>query len=123
MCSTAASIYYTPRAPNADSPARGPLRLVYFGRLIEDKGVHTALEALGLLGQQAGTTRVELTVLGSGPPEYEAHLRAMTVALGIEKQVRDLSGQGPTRRGAGLAWSIRRVPLHIHLARAPWPGH
>jgi len=106
---------FAPRAPNAGSTARGPLRLVYFGRLIEDKGVHTALEALGLLKQQAGAARVELTVLGSGPPEYEARLRAMTVALGIEAQVRFV---GKVQRAEVPAWLGQ---FDVFLFTSIWP--
>ncbi len=70
-------------------PARAaddPLRLVYFGRLIRDKGVHTAVEALGLLREQA--ENVTLTIIGGGHPEYEAHLRNMVGSLGLQDVVR-----------------------------------
>jgi glycosyltransferase involved in cell wall biosynthesis len=53
------------------------LRLLYSGRLIRDKGVHTALEALHLLKQQNLIDKVRLTILGSGHPSYEATLRKM----------------------------------------------
>lgn len=57
--------------PSAD----GTLRLLYFGRLVHDKGVHTILEALDLLKGRSDFRRLRLTILGSGHPDYEARLR------------------------------------------------
>lgn len=68
--------------------ANTSLRLLYFGRLIEDKGVHTAIQSLGILNQQGLATKTELTILGSGHPEYEARLRSMVSDLGLSDQVR-----------------------------------
>ena len=62
-------------------------RLLYFGRLVPDKGVHTAIEALGLLAQKGFTDRVELTVLGDGHPEYKKYLQQRVTDLGIENIV------------------------------------
>lgn len=64
-------------------PTNQPLRLLYFGRLIHDKGVHTALEALALLQQRGLAEQFHLTVLGSGHPAYEAKLHTMTKMLGL----------------------------------------
>lgn len=66
----------------------GTLRLLYFGRLIHDKGVHTALEAVGLLKQRGLVDGFDLTILGSGHPDYEAKLREMVVQLDIGDHVR-----------------------------------
>jgi len=65
----------------------GPLRLLYFGRLIYDKGVHTAIEAIGLLKQRGFARKVELTILGSGRPDYEARLRKMVMQLDIGDRI------------------------------------
>lgn len=62
-------------------------RLLYFGRLVPDKGVHTAIEALGLLAQKGFSDRVELTVLGDGHPEYKKYLQQRVTDLGIENIV------------------------------------
>ena len=64
----------------------GPLRLLYFGRLIHDKGVHTALEALGLLKERGLAERVHLTILGSGHPDYELRLKNMVDQLDLGDQ-------------------------------------
>jgi glycogen(starch) synthase len=67
--------------------ANGELRLLYFGRLVEDKGVHTIIEALNLLKDEIDLTRVRLTILGSGHPAYEAYLRKLVSAYGLSAVV------------------------------------
>jgi glycosyltransferase involved in cell wall biosynthesis len=62
-------------------------RLLYFGRLVPDKGVHTAVEALGLLAQKGFADRVELTILGDGHPDYKNHLHQRVKELEIENIV------------------------------------
>ncbi|MCC6300295.1 MAG: glycosyltransferase family 4 protein [Anaerolineales bacterium] len=69
-------------------PERAPLRLLYFGRLIEDKGVHTAIQALSILKRQGFEENIELTVLGAGHPDYESRLRSMVSDLRVGEQVR-----------------------------------
>ena len=59
------------RQPMADRQ----LRLLYFGRLVFDKGVHTILEALAILNAQIDLSCLRLTILGSGHPDYEDYLR------------------------------------------------
>jgi glycosyltransferase involved in cell wall biosynthesis len=65
----------------------GPLRLVYFGGLMEHKGVHTAIEALGLLKQHNWADRLQLTIIGGGQPEYETCLHALTESLALQDKV------------------------------------
>ncbi len=93
----------------------GPLRLLYFGRLIHDKGVHTALEALGLLKERGLAERVHLTMLGSGHPEYERKLRDMVEQLGLQQQTSFVS-QVP--REEIPAWLGR---FDIFLFTSIWP--
>jgi len=64
------------------------LRLLYFGRLVPDKGVHTAVEAVGLLKKNGLAERVELTILGDGHPDYKTLLRQRVRDLGIGERVR-----------------------------------
>lgn len=71
----------------SDKAQEGPLRLLYFGRLIHDKGVHTAIEAIGLLKQRGLADHVELTILGSGSPEYENDLQSLVVESDIGDRV------------------------------------
>lgn len=53
-------------------------RLLYFGRLSEEKGVASLIEALKL-------TNEKLDIVGTG--EEEESLKALTIKLGLEKQI------------------------------------
>lgn len=64
-----------------------PLRLLYFGGMMEHKGVHTAIEALGLLKQRGQADKLFLTIVGGGQPDYEAYLRSLTQSLALESKV------------------------------------
>jgi glycosyltransferase involved in cell wall biosynthesis len=63
------------------------LRLLYFGALAEHKGVHTAIEAVGLLKQRGQADRLQLTIVGSGHPHYEDRLHGLTKSLALEEKV------------------------------------
>jgi len=73
---------------------KGVLRLLYFGRLIEDKGVHTAIEALGLLKQHGYSENINLTILGSGHPDYESRLHLLIKKFSLENQI-NIAGKVP----------------------------
>jgi glycogen synthase len=75
-------------APASETVQKKPLRLLYFGRLISDKGVHTAVKAVGLLKQCGYGDRVILTILGDGHPDYVAMLNRMCDQEGITDKVR-----------------------------------
>ena len=65
-----------------------PRRLLYVGQMIPQKGVHTAILALGLLAREKEFSEVTLTLAGGGlQPDYERKLRGMPAQLGIAKQV------------------------------------
>lgn len=66
------------------------LRLLYFGRLVEDKGVHTALEALGQLATRGLAETMTLTVLGGGHPDYVKRLETTARRDGLAERVRFL---------------------------------
>jgi glycogen synthase len=65
----------------------GCLRLLFVGSLLPKKGIHTAIEALGLLHQRGLSDRISLTILGSGHPDYESRLHTMIEELGVGDQV------------------------------------
>jgi glycosyltransferase involved in cell wall biosynthesis len=69
-------------------PINRPLKLMYFGRLISDKGVHLAIEALGILLQRGFSDRFHLTILGDGHPGYVRMLRSRILDLGLENNIR-----------------------------------
>lgn len=56
------------------SPGPGPERLVYFGRLSPEKGLHTLLSALA-------ETRIPCTIIGRGPLEAELRERCRRESL------------------------------------------
>lgn len=74
-------------ASSWDYDGRRALRLVYVGSLLPQKGVHTAIEAVGILRQQGMAEKVSLTIIGSGHPDYEARLHELAGRLGIEERV------------------------------------
>ena len=84
-CGVDSNPFSLPSAAAARS--EGPLRLLYFGRLIEDKGCHTAIEAIGILCQMGAGDRVHLTILGTGHPAYEARLRRLAADQRVSQHV------------------------------------
>lgn len=60
--------------------ASDPFRLLYAGQLHEYKGVHTLLEAAGILASRG---RYSLTIAGAGTPDYETRLKSRAAELGL----------------------------------------
>lgn len=71
-----------------DRGGRNELRLLYFGTLSPNKGVATAIEALGILKAMGLENRLSLTVLGNGHPDYASQLDSLVSDLGLESIVR-----------------------------------
>ena len=65
------------------SDAAAPLKLVYIGRLVREKGIYDALHGLKLA--QARGARAQIVVVGSGPEE--AQLRRLAEELGLAADV------------------------------------
>jgi glycosyltransferase involved in cell wall biosynthesis len=61
----------------------GHLKLLYAGQLVRHKGVHTAIEAMAKLVNERGITQINLTLVGSGHPDYEAFLRQLVEREGL----------------------------------------
>jgi len=53
----------------------------------EDKGVHTAVEAIGRLARDYQIRNVHLYVAGSGPAAYQTSLQQIVQQYGIEEMV------------------------------------
>ncbi len=68
---------------SAASKARGHLQLAYVGRLVADKGLFEALNAMSILATEGRD--MHFTVAGSGPDE--ARLRATSDRLGLADRV------------------------------------
>ncbi|GBQ19215.1 glycosyltransferase family 4 protein [Gluconacetobacter sacchari] len=68
----------------------GPVRLLFAGRLVRLKGVHTAIEALGELDRRSGADRrsFSLTIVGDDTDAvYLAHLMSLVARLGLAEKV------------------------------------
>lgn len=63
------------------------LRLIYTGGLVAHKGVHSAIETLGLLKQRGQIGAITLDVVGGGHPDYETHLQARVHTLELDNHV------------------------------------
>lgn len=70
-------------------PTRQTQKLLYSGRLHPDKGVHTVIEALGILIEIDGCQESTLTVVGgNGPRSYEDYLRRLVFQCNLGSRVR-----------------------------------
>lgn len=72
---------FLPPPPDADRNG-----LLYVGRLVDEKGLHTLLSAMHVNARRGSSPR--LTVIGSGPAE--SRYKRQTEKLGLESQVRFL---------------------------------
>jgi glycosyltransferase involved in cell wall biosynthesis len=63
------------------------MELLYAGRLTADKGVETAIEAMGCLVHDHGLSQARLSLAGSGSADYTNHLRHLVAHLGLENHV------------------------------------
>ncbi len=61
-----------------------PLRCLVAGRVDPEKGVHTVVQALGLLAQHHAPHLATLTILGDGPAAYGASLRRAVSLQGMD---------------------------------------
>lgn len=92
---------FTP-GPQAEPGAR-PLCIGYVGRLVEEKGLDDALDALAATAQP-----VTLSIMGEGPDE--ARLRRRIRELGLSARV-DIRGWGPPAEVAAFLRSLDALAL------------
>ena len=64
-----------------------PLKLLYAGGFWSIKGVDTAIEAMGILVNKLGVSGVNLTLVGSGHPDYKQGLIEKIREHGLEQIV------------------------------------
>lgn len=56
---------------------RSPIRILYAGRLVPEKGVETLVAAVGLATEELGAEGISLAFAGEGKPGYEVRLRKL----------------------------------------------
>ena len=79
---------FRPRSPEQLRPQEGNrLSLLYAGRIVPDKGVHTAVEALSHLVHDYGSNGVTLTLVGPGDADYATSLRSTIAQEGLDRYV------------------------------------
>lgn len=71
--------------PTPDAPP--PINLLLAGRVSADKGVHVAVEALGMLAWERPQLDFRLVIAGSGPADYLEHLKRLATAHGVAELV------------------------------------
>jgi glycosyltransferase involved in cell wall biosynthesis len=119
------------RPSEHQGPADDSLSLLYVGRLTPEKGIETAIEALGLLRRERGLEASHLVVAGTGSPAYQEKLRVKAAAAGpvvfLGKQTEDALPAIYRAATALLFTSIwpepfARVPLEAMAAGTPVIG-
>jgi glycosyltransferase involved in cell wall biosynthesis len=63
------------------------LQLIYVGSILPHKGVHTAIEAIGLLQSRDEVNGLNLMIIGGGDYEYEKKLKKRIVELQLNDKV------------------------------------
>lgn len=77
---------FRPRPRNRGENHPG-LSLLYAGRIVPDKGVHTAVEAMAHLARRGKTDRVTLTLVGPVDADYRTRLQALIAKSGLDSHV------------------------------------
>jgi glycosyltransferase involved in cell wall biosynthesis len=86
------------RSPLATQSRTTQLRIGYVGRIVEEKGLDDALDAIARTESQ-----VTLSIMGEGP--YEGRLRRRAAALGLADRV-EMRGWGPPAEVASFLHSL-----------------
>jgi len=67
---------------------RVPRRILYVGQIVRHKGLHTLIEAFGVLLRENPSDAIHLQVVGgSTQPEYERQMRQMVIDLNLSQRV------------------------------------
>jgi glycosyltransferase involved in cell wall biosynthesis len=87
-------------APREERRRGGPFRLLCLGRMIPEKGLHTAVEAAGILRRRGLDVTLDLYGFETDPG-YAGRLRRQAAALGVGGAVRFM-GFAPEGEMAGI---------------------
>ncbi|BCS53764.1 glycosyltransferase [Geobacter sp. SVR] len=81
-----------------------PASMLYVGQVVPLKGVHTVVEAVGILKEEHGVSSISLTVVGDTgfDPEYVRHLEKLAERYGISDRVRFTGKVAPQEVGGYL---------------------
>ncbi len=79
-----------PQAAERPRPRRRGFLLA--ARLVEEKGIHVAIQALAILVKELGYGDARLDIVGDGQPAYLEQLRELSLRLGIGENV-DMRGK------------------------------
>jgi glycogen synthase len=63
------------------------ISLIYAGSLVPHKGVHTAVEAIDYIVNSTNGVDINLTIVGSGHPQYENYLHEKVKQKGLSNHV------------------------------------
>ena len=77
---------FSPNGYHAPSFVSDGLRCLIAGRVVPDKGIHTAIDALVALPTSG--RRVSLTILGDGPTDYREYLQRKIIDHGLQDRVK-----------------------------------
>ena len=106
---------YQRRCDNRTMDQTETTTLLYVGRLIHDKGAHTAINALASLVHQHDVTNIELLLAGTGDSDYEAYLAALLEEKQVQQWVTFL---GPVPKSEMPALYDR---ADVFLFTSIWP--
>jgi glycogen synthase len=101
------------RAPREHALQPWQWRLLYLGRVVEQKGVHTAIQALPHLPAQA-----TLRIVGDGDERYRADLQELAEGLGVGGRV-EIEPKGPHGQALELYRSSDALLFPV-IWREPW---
>jgi glycosyltransferase involved in cell wall biosynthesis len=79
--------YLNNRSDLQPNSAKQNLNLLYAGRLVEDKGIDTAIMALEKLVRDHGRHSIKLTIAGSDAAGYEDYLRNLVTRVKLDDSV------------------------------------
>ena len=63
------------------------IKCLIAGRVAPEKGIHTVLDAFGLLAEQDKLQDIHLTIIGNGPPEYRHQLEAIIETYNLSSYI------------------------------------
>jgi glycosyltransferase involved in cell wall biosynthesis len=101
---------FAPGSEAAMSPGVGPFRIGYVGRLVAEKGLDDALEAMARTALP-----VTLSIMGEGP--HETHLRQHAHQLGLSERV-DFRSWGPPQEVAAFLRGLDSLVLLTRTTNA-----